>query len=53
MTAERQLFLALERIAREKGRELDVSAKACLEIPLQGPDALLVPMVILSTAPED
>ena len=50
MTAENQLYLALKRIAEERGKELDESAGADVTIPLKGGDTLTVPIMLLSTA---
>jgi hypothetical protein len=52
MTAENQLYLALKRIAEERGFQLDESAVAGLDIPILGPERLVVSMELLAMVPK-
>ncbi len=50
VTAENELYLALTRLVKERGKELDGSPLAELSIPLKGGESLTVPLLLLSTA---
>lgn len=53
MTAERQLYLALARLADEQGKQLNESPLADLNIPLFGADVLTVSMGDLAMSPSE
>jgi hypothetical protein len=50
MTAEKQLYDALKRIATENGQQLDDSPLADIEVPLKGGGKLVLSLELLSTA---